>query len=291
MKFGWAARGGPGPAPSDQPRTVVFLHAHPDDEVLFTGGTMASLAAAGHRVVLVTATSGEAGLAAAEVAKGPALARLRLRELACSAEALGCARLVLLGYADSGLHGEVDSPSAFSRADVDQAAARVAAVLVEEQADAVVGYDRAGGYGHPDHKQVHRVAVRAAELAGTGLVLSATVDRTALLRAARLLAVVPGLPAQFRPGCLREAFSSRAELTHRVDVRPFLAQKRQAMRAHASQAAGGDGARALRIYLALPGPVFRRVFGAEWFIEQGRPPAARLSADLLSCPRPATLEP
>ena len=270
-----------GYAEAETPRTVVFLHAHPDDEALFTGGAMAGLAAAGHRVVLVTATAGEAGLAAPEAGAGAALGRWRSAEWERSATALGCARTVLLGYADSGLHAEVYSAKAFARAGTDEVAARVAEILREEDADVLVGYDRAGGYGHPDHVQVHRVVGRAAELARTPLLLEATVDRTALLRAARLLAVVPGLPAQFRPAALGTAFSSRAELTHRMDVRPFLAAKREAMRAHASQTAGGQGARALRLYLALPGPLFRLAFGTEWYIEPGRATGGPLSPDLL----------
>ncbi len=176
-------------------RTCVFFHAHPDDEALFTSGTMARLAAEGHRVVLVVATAGDQGLAAPESitsstsstsgttgtpgTAAPRLGDVRLAELRASAAALGVARVEHLGYADSGLDGRAEPTwaPAFVRADADEAAGRLAALLAEERADLVTTYDPAGGYGHPDHVRVHQVGARAAELAGTPTVLEATVDR------------------------------------------------------------------------------------------------------------------
>jgi LmbE family N-acetylglucosaminyl deacetylase len=98
--------------------TVVAFHAHPDDESLLTGGTLARCAAEGHRVVLVTATLGGAG--------GPAAGRAA--ELAAAATALGCARVEVLGYHDSGLHG--DAPGArFADVPKDEVALRLAGIL------------------------------------------------------------------------------------------------------------------------------------------------------------------
>ena len=85
------------------PHTVVFFHAHPDDEALLTSGTMAKLAAQGHRVVLVVATAGEGGLAADHLRGDGQLGMRRRAELGASAAAVGVRRLELLGYADSGL--------------------------------------------------------------------------------------------------------------------------------------------------------------------------------------------
>ena len=154
--------------------TLVSFHAHPDDEALLTAGTLARAAAAGHRVVLVVATAGEAGLASADDLADGALGKRRTAELERSAAALGCARVEVLGYADSGM---ADAPSgaagAFALVSVDEAAERLAAILREESADALTIYDPAGGYGHPDHVQVHHVGIRAAEIAGTPLVLEA----------------------------------------------------------------------------------------------------------------------
>jgi LmbE family N-acetylglucosaminyl deacetylase len=137
-----------------QVTTVVAFHAHPDDEVLLTGGTLAKLAAQGHRVVIVVATDGNMGQAPGR----------RLAELRASAQTLGAARVVHLGYADSG-HGPVlfpDPPgrARFARADLDEAAARLAAILKEEHAGLLLSYDAAGGYGHRDHVKVHHVGAR-----------------------------------------------------------------------------------------------------------------------------------
>lgn len=267
------------------PYTVVAFHAHPDDEALLTAGTLARAAAEGHRVVLVVATAGEAGLVAGG-GTGPALAARRAGELAAAAGALGCARVELLGYADSGMDGTAGGVAGFARADVEQAAARLAGVLMEEQADVLTVYDPAGGYGHPDHVQVHRVGVRAAELAGTAVVLEATVDRTALQRALRLVQRLPGIPADFAPHRFDGAYTDRRLLTHRVDVRRQCAAKRAAMAAHTSQTGGGAGTRTLAVLLRLPAPLFRRALGREWFVERGRSPGGRLLDDIFASVRP-----
>src|SRR3954466_6232634 len=114
--------------------TLVSFHAHPDDEALLTGGTLARAAAEGHRVVLVVATAGEAGLVAGG-RTGAVLAARRTAELEASGAARGCARLEVLGYADSGMYGEAGGSEAFCRVDPELAAGRLAQILVEESAD------------------------------------------------------------------------------------------------------------------------------------------------------------
>ncbi len=249
---------------SDARRTIVFFHAHPDDEALLTAGSMAACSAAGHRVVLVTATAGEQGLADGGTT---GLAGLRTAELQAAARAVGCARVVLLGYADSGMDGSAAGADGFAHADVEPVAVRLAALLREEDATALTVYDPAGGYGHPDHVQVHRVGVRAAALAGTPLVLEATVDRGALLAATSWL---PRLPGGQHRSDLSRAFVARHQITHRVDVRPQSAAKRAALAAHRSQTR--PGLRTLRLLLALPAPLFSRALGHEWYVERGRAP-------------------
>jgi LmbE family N-acetylglucosaminyl deacetylase len=266
----------------DGPFTVVSFHAHPDDEALLTAGTLAAAAAQGHRVVIVVATSGEAGLAAG----GPAADELRARreaELAASAEAIGAARVVLLRHADSGYvdgrPGE-DGRVPFAGLDPQAVAYELAAVLVEEGADVLTTYDAAGGYGHPDHVQVHQVGMLAARMAGTPLLLEATIDRDLLLRAMRVVkALALVVPLPYLPE-LRTAFTPRAELTHRIDVRPHLEQKLAAMRAHASQIDSDEGPRTLALLLRLPAPLRTRVLGTEWFRQVGRVPGPRPLDDI-----------
>ncbi|HEX8768866.1 MAG TPA: PIG-L family deacetylase [Jatrophihabitans sp.] len=256
---------------------LVSFHAHPDDEALLTAGTLARAAAEGHRVVLVVATRGEAGLS--DGAAGPDLGNRRADELDRSAAALGCAKVIRLDYPDSGMRNEHHG---FASLPVEEPAERLAAILRAERADALTVYDRNGGYGHPDHVQVHRVGHRAAELAGTRLVLEATVDRTALVRVLSLLRWTRLLPPDFAPDRLRHSYSDRSAITHRIDVRGFTGAKRRSMAAHASQAAGGAGPRTLAFLLRLPGPLYRRVLGTEWFIEAGRPPGRTPLPDLFA---------
>lgn len=149
--------------------TLVTFHAHPDDEAIATGGTMARAAAAGHRVVLVTATAGDRGeVAEGFLAPGETLAQRRTAELAAAGEILGVARIEVLGYRDSGMMGTPanDDPECFWQADVDEAAARLAAILTEESADVLTIYDDHGNYGHPDHVKVHQVARQAVHQIG-----------------------------------------------------------------------------------------------------------------------------
>ena len=256
--------------------TLVSFHAHPDDEALLTGGLLCRLTAEGHRVVLVTATAGERGLAGDRDRDRDGLADVRMSELAASARILGCARVVGLGYADSGLHPEPDDTSAFANQDAVRCAAALAEVLREERADVLTIYDANGGYGHPDHVQVHRVGVLAAGLAGTPVVLEATVPGrlfAAVLRALALLGHPLGGSAPMGTG---RVFSPRTLITHRVRVRGALRGKRAAMAAHGSQRRGGAGKRALDRFVRLPLPVFWLVFGREWYVEHGRKAPARL---------------
>jgi LmbE family N-acetylglucosaminyl deacetylase len=261
--------------------TLVSFHAHPDDEALLVAGSLAKAAADGHRVVLVVATAGEQGLVSKNLLGDGSLGERRTAELRASAEAIGCARVVLLGYGDSGMDGSgCPGVEPFAYADREVAARTLASTLIEERADVLTIYDRAGGYGHPDHVQVHRVGVRAAELAQTALVLEATIDRVLLARAVRLLRglrwLVPGMDLPD----FRDRYTHRRDLTHRIDVRDQLAAKRAALSAHVTQASSEAGLRTIAFFLRLPRPLFRVVFGREWFVERGRRPTRPLATDL-----------
>lgn len=247
--------------------TLVCFHAHPDDECIGTGGVMARAAAAGHRVVLVIATRGERGEPTPGVlAEDEPLWERRIAETYESARILGVARVEFLGYVDSGMMGEPtnDSPYSFWTADVEHAATRLAAILSEEHADILTTYDDNGGYGHPDHIQVHRVGVRAAELAGTSRVFQGTMNRD---RVRRSLAEYIEENSDDGPAeriAEMDSFGKpEAELTHAVDVSDLVEVKRQAMQAHRSQI--GDDS----WFLTMPEAAFSGAFGTEWYIALG----------------------
>lgn len=260
------------------PFTLVSFHAHPDDEALLTGGTLARAAADGHRVVLVTATAGEAGLSGDGSRATAPLAERRRSELEQSARALGCARWEILGYADSGSGVAKDllpddrasTEQTFARLDPQEPAERLAEILREESADVLTVYDPHGGYGHPDHVQVHRVGVLAARLAGTPVVLEATVDRRLLMRVAAVMRWIPGVARLVPESRFASTYLPPSELTHRVDVRRHLGAKRASLAAHHSQTTGGGSVRTLTLLLRLPGPVLGLALGREWFRERGR---------------------
>jgi LmbE family N-acetylglucosaminyl deacetylase len=252
--------------PAPPMATIVAFHAHPDDEVLLTGGTIARLAAEGHRVIIVVACDGE-------VWPNPDRGTgRRLDELRASAAILGADQAVHLGYADSG-HGPVlfeDPPGRirFARAAAEEAARELAELLTEVHADLLVSYDPQGGNGHRDHVRVHQVGARAAQLAGVRVV-EATVPRELIARSARLLLLFR-LVTRHRLDEMRGYGMPQSAITHRVDVRRYAAQKRAALAAHRTDVSGrGRVARLFRLLIRSPLPMFRIACGTEWFAEPG----------------------
>ena len=257
-------------------RTVVFFHAHPDDEAIFTGGTMALLAAAGWRVVLVVATAGEQGLSSAGIGPEVPLAVRRMGETARAAECLGAQRIEFIGYHDSGVEDRgltgtaTGRPvGAFADAPVEEAAARLAAILIEEGARALVSYDGRGIYGHVDHVQVHLVGMTAAREAAVSTVYEATVDREYLHFVETHLVVEATIATQPERRELGLGLAaaplglSTVEVDCTVDVRSVLPVKRQAMSAHASQIPETSSA------MRLPDADFAAVYGYEWYARRG----------------------
>ncbi|MFE1175288.1 N-acetyl-1-D-myo-inositol-2-amino-2-deoxy-alpha-D-glucopyranoside deacetylase [Streptomyces sp. NPDC058773] len=166
-----------GASPAAFARRLLLVHAHPDDESINNGVTMAKYAAEGAQVTLVTCTLGEEGevippeLAHLAPDRDDALGPYRAQELSAAMAALGVTDHRFLGgpgrYRDSGMMGapQNDRPDAFWQAPLDEAAAALVAVVREVRPQVLVTYDPNGGYGHPDHIQAHRVAMRGAELA------------------------------------------------------------------------------------------------------------------------------
>jgi LmbE family N-acetylglucosaminyl deacetylase len=145
---------------------LLAFHAHPDDEVIATGGTLARYAESGEQVVVVTATDGAEG----EIHNYenpdtliPKLAEMRAEEVAAALSILGVKHHEFLGYRDSGMMGTEpnENPNAFWQADLNEATGRLVALIRRYQPEVMVIYDPFGGYGHPDHIQVHRIGVAA----------------------------------------------------------------------------------------------------------------------------------
>lgn len=257
--------------------TLLFVHAHPDDEASTTGGTIAAYAAAGARVVLVTCTDGELG----DSPRGHApdhdehdsaeVVAHRAEELAESCRILGIARSVRLGYHDSGMMGwpQNDDPAAFWQLDVAVGGARLGEIIAEERPAAVVTYDENGFYGHPDHIQANRITRAALEaMEEPPPLFYATIPRSAFEHfnqmASEAGVELPddegddgagegGMP----PGSPDEIVGVE------IDVSAFTAVKRAALAAHASQTESS-------FFLQLPEEVFGELFGREWFVAVGR---------------------
>jgi LmbE family N-acetylglucosaminyl deacetylase len=250
--------------------TGVILHAHPDDETIATGGTIAKAKRDGHRIVLVIATNGEEGEPVPGVlAEGEQLGERRVREAETAAALLGADRVAFLGYRDSGMMGEPtnDHPGSFWQADVHDAATKLAAILHEERADLLVTYDSHGVYGHPDHIQVHRVGVLAAEYAGVTNVFEATFSREFMRDVfSELEEIEPDTrDPDFEPDDVDTFGLPEAELTHRVDVSDFVVLKRDALLRHESQISPDHPMAKMSI------DVFARWSGVEWFRDRARP--------------------
>ena len=236
---------------SDAPRRILFVHAHPDDEAIGTGATMAHYAATGAHVTLVTCTLGEEGeihvpaLAQLEAAQADQLGGYRITELAAACAALGVTDYRFLGgagrFRDSGMMGlpTNEHPRAFWGADLDAAAGLLVEVIREVRPQVLVTYDPNGFYGHPDHIQAHRVAMRAAELAGPDT--PAKIYWTATPRSVLEAGMATFAGSSDNPfGDIEKVedlpFGTPDEdIAARIDAHEFAEHKQAALRAHASQ--------------------------------------------------------
>ncbi len=230
---------------------------------------MAQASAAGHRVVLVTATRGEQGEPQPGVLRdGEELWQRREVELAEACQILGAEPPIFLGYEDSGMADDPanENPACFWQADPNQAAQRLADILSDVEADVLTVYDDHGLYGHPDHIQVHRVGLAAAEIASVGHVYEATVNRDRAL--AGIAEMAPAMEAAGVEGPSVDDFDDfgvvEDDLSYMIDVSDVLDQKRQAMKVHKSQISEQS------FFLALPDEMFANMFANEWFAIPGK---------------------
>jgi len=259
---------------------VLFVHAHPDDESIETGATMAKYAAEGAQVTLVTCTLGEMGeVIPAELADlawdaGGGLGQHRIGELNAACAALGVADHRFLGGAgrwrDSGMMGTPanEEPACFWRADVDEAARALLAIIAEVRPQVLVTYDARGFYGHPDHIQAHRVSWRAFELAeGQVSKFYATAIPKSVLAEAMALLAGDGSGGQVggvdfsRVQSLDELpfGTDDDQVSTRIDATDYLDAKIAAMRAHVTQIAVDSP------FFALSDMVGRKALGVEHF--------------------------
>jgi len=261
--------------------TLVCFHAHPDDEAIATGGTMAKAKRDGHNVVLVVATRGEQGEPVEGILnEGELLGDRRSAETQRSADILGVDRVEFLGYEDSGMIGEPanDNEKCFWQADIDEAATRLSAILRDVDADILTVYDEHGGYGHPDHIMVHRVGRRAAEMCGIDRVYWSTMNRTQIQEQ---MAANPDMAAEFDEDgddrVDRDSFGlPETEITHAVDVTEFIDEKKASMAAHESQIDDES------FFLKMPPEIFAGAFGTEWYVRQGTTRTGDFSSDLFA---------
>jgi LmbE family N-acetylglucosaminyl deacetylase len=239
--------------------TVLALHAHPDDEAIFTGLTLRRLADAGARIVLVVATDGDLGGSRVPLRRGETVGQRRRTELEEVAGLLGVARLVLLGHRDSGLPGSPGGAHrrALTTADPRSVARQVAAIAEAEGAATVVHDDEQGIYGHPDHRATWRIGAAAARLAGaTGYAV--TIDREHLHVVARDAHLVHGAARAAAVGYGRVTAEIALAITGTADD---LTRKRAAILTHASQIASSD----------VPADAFAAAYGYEWYRRTGAP--------------------
>ena len=272
--------------PLDNPRRLLLVHAHPDDETIGTGATMAKHAAQGDLVTLITCTLGEEGevlvpeLAGLASDLGDGLGQHRVGELAAAMEALRVKDHRFLGgpgrWRDSGMLGtpQNDRPDTFWQADLGEATRQLVAVVREVRPQVVVTYDEKGGYGHPDHIQAHRVTIAALDAAADA---SYAPELGEPWQAAKLYwTAVPKSVLQQGIDMMKEAGDTSffgvdsaddlpfgnpdSEITTEVDAREQLEAKVAAMRAHRTQIAV-DGP-----FFALSNNVGQCAFGIEHFI-------------------------
>ncbi|GAB2849020.1 N-acetyl-1-D-myo-inositol-2-amino-2-deoxy-alpha-D -glucopyranoside deacetylase [Actinoallomurus bryophytorum] len=231
-------------------RRILFVHAHPDDESIETGATMAKYAAEGAHVCLVTCTRGEEGEVIPEDLRhlsGDALGEYRTGELARACAALGVEDHRYLGgegrWRDSGMMGTPSNndPRCFWRANVEEVTAELVRVVREVRPQVIVTYDDNGFYGHPDHIQAYRVAWRAFERAadasyGEGEPWAPSRFYATAIPITSLEAGVGRGPFK-RVGSVREfGFGvPDAQVTTRIEAGASLPAKVEAMRSHATQ--------------------------------------------------------
>ena len=265
------------------PHRLLLVHAHPDDESLWTGGTIARYAAGGVEVTVVTCTLGEQGevippaLALLAVAAADQLGGYRVGELRSACAALGVTDHRFLGgvgrWRDSGMAGDPANanPRAFVAGGLDDQVAALRAILHEVRPQVVVTYGPDGGYGHPDHIRAHDITMAATP--SDVRVFHAVTSSSALAHGVSGLASLDGLPYRV-PNAADLPSVADDLITTVIDIEGHLPAKLRALRAHATQiSVWGDEAYALSNGIAQP------VLTHEYYV-QARGPSGDVTTDL-----------
>ncbi len=260
-----------------EPLRLLLVHAHPDDESLWTGGTIARYAARGVQVTVVTCTLGEQGeiippgLGLLTAAAADQLGGYRVGELRSACAALGVTDHRFLGgigrWRDSGMAGDPanDHPRAFVRGSRAEQVAALRAVVDEVRPQVVVSYAADGGYGHPDHIRAHEVTVAAA--AEDARVFYAVTSSRAVAAGVAALGDVDGLPYR-RPAPGELPSVDDAVITTVIDIEDHLPAKLRALRAHATQISVWDDG-AGRCAYALSNGIAQPVLAHEYYVHAG----------------------
>jgi LmbE family N-acetylglucosaminyl deacetylase len=245
--------------------TLVCVHAHPDDEALFTAGITSHYGALGYRTVLITCTNGQLGMDShARPGSDPLhddeeTSATRAAELQRAAIVAGFTRVITLGFDDSGMKGwpQNDFPDAFMNADVAAVARTIAAILDEEHASVVVTYDENGFYGHPDHIMANVVTRAAVELAASPQRLYYPVVPVGVLEAFVEGATAKGV---FLPAWIVDAAHTVRDdmVASTMDVRAYARRKHQAIATHVSQVDNAD-------LVTMDEELFTLLFGIEYY--------------------------
>jgi N-acetyl-1-D-myo-inositol-2-amino-2-deoxy-alpha-D-glucopyranoside deacetylase len=270
---------------------LMLVHAHPDDETIGQGATMASYAARGTQVTLVTCTLGEEGevlvpdLAHLAADKEDGLGEYRITELANAMKELGVTDHRFLGgpgrFRDSGMvwneqghaaAGEDVKDGTFWRADLLEASDLLVEIIREVRPQVLVTYDQFGGYGHPDHIQAHAITTAAVEAAGTTAYPETgepwstpkfywtVTERSGLERG---IAAISEFPENWRlpePGELPSVEDT--DVTTAIDVRGVIDAKARALSAHATQVTVAPS----RAEFALSNNVVQPILTVEHFV-------------------------
>ncbi len=279
---------------------LLALYAHPDDESFAVGGALARYAAQGVSITLVCATRGEAGqIADPSLATPETLGAVREQELRCACRELGVEELIFLDYRDSGMAGSPENqhPQAFANASAEAVVPRLVAIIRAVRPDVVITFEPNGGYGHPDHKAIHRHGVAAFHAAGDptrypelgapfqpGRLFYSSLPRSFFLELLRRMEARGIDPGEFGERIRRGEVGWPDENVNTIlDVSAFVPRKWAALHCHATQFGPNN------MFRRLPPEEIFPLLGREFFALAWPEPDPDLRLDDLFAPLPTAI--